>query len=299
MEDRANWERTRNRGHEGNREPMRRGQEDWRQADWERDPRYSTADERNRAWSNQSSEPEYRGRNGGDGYGESRPGYEGDRGRYGNGERRWTGSREYGSEQEDNGGYPSRDFEGACEGWDRGYEGPRQSYGGRESRYDYRRGDYGPGAFTRQFARGPEYFGSGQSGYGTTWGGANSGLGCSGGYTGGIGTYSEQGSYTGRGPKGYQRSDERIREDICERLTNHPEIDASEIEIQVKSGEVTLTGTVDRREAKRRAEDVAESVSGVKDVHNQLRAQPQGAGAEQGTHHGGSANRETATSKSR
>ena len=48
--------------------------------------------------------------------------------------------------------------------------------------------------------------------------------------------------------RGYQRSDDRIREDVCERLTQHPEINAEEIEIQVKGGEVTLTGTVERRE---------------------------------------------------
>ena len=41
--------------------------------------------------------------------------------------------------------------------------------------------------------------------------------------------------------------------------------------MSVKDGEVTLTGTVDERHAKRIAEDVAESVSGVKDVHNQVR----------------------------
>jgi osmotically-inducible protein OsmY len=48
-------------------------------------------------------------------------------------------------------------------------------------------------------------------------------------------------------------------------------VDASEIEIEVKNCEVTLKGTVDNRQAKRMAEDVAESCSGVKEVHNQLR----------------------------
>ncbi len=75
----------------------------------------------------------------------------------------------------------------------------------------------------------------------------------------------------GRGPKGYQRSDERMREEICERMTDDPYLDASEIEIDVKQGEVTLGGTVTSREQKRRAEDVADSISGVTDVVNQLR----------------------------
>jgi hypothetical protein len=41
-------------------------------------------------------------------------------------------------------------------------------------------------------------------------------------------------------------------------LTNHPEIDAAEIEVNAKDGEVILTGTVDNRRTKRMAEDVAE-----------------------------------------
>jgi osmotically-inducible protein OsmY len=83
--------------------------------------------------------------------------------------------------------------------------------------------------------------------------------------------YGQRGQFSGRGPKGYRRSDDRIKEDINERLTQHPDIDAWEIEVQVSSGEVTLTGTVDDRQAKRRAEDVAEQVSGVKDVQNQIK----------------------------
>jgi hypothetical protein len=119
-------------------------------------------------------------------------------------------------------------------------------------------------------------FGTGGGGFGT---GFSSYGAATGPYTGGMGSYGERerGRHAGRGPKGWQRSDERIREDINERLTDHPHIDASEIEVQVQGGEVTLTGTVDERNAKRLAEDIAESVSGVRDVHNQLRVQ-QGSG---------------------
>ncbi|HEU5098138.1 MAG TPA: BON domain-containing protein [Roseiflexaceae bacterium] len=84
-------------------------------------------------------------------------------------------------------------------------------------------------------------------------------------------TWQIPGPFTGRGPRGYQRSDERIKEDISDRLTMHGRIDASDIEIQVANCEVTLAGTVDNRAAKRMAEDVAESVQGVSEVHNQLR----------------------------
>jgi osmotically-inducible protein OsmY len=75
----------------------------------------------------------------------------------------------------------------------------------------------------------------------------------------------------GRGPRGYQRSDDRIRDDVCELLSRHGRIDAREIDVEVENGEVTLTGFVESRAVKRMAEDVAESAPGVRDVHNQIR----------------------------
>ncbi|HKY28823.1 MAG TPA: BON domain-containing protein [Pyrinomonadaceae bacterium] len=80
-----------------------------------------------------------------------------------------------------------------------------------------------------------------------------------------------EGNYRGRGPRGYKRSDERIKEDINDRLSDDSYIDASDIEVTVASCEVTLTGSVDDRHAKRRAEDIAEDVSGVANVENRLR----------------------------
>ena len=75
----------------------------------------------------------------------------------------------------------------------------------------------------------------------------------------------------GRGPKGYRRSDERIREDVNDRLSDDYYLDASDIEVTVANTEVTLTGTVNSRSDKRRAEDLADSVSGVTNVENRLR----------------------------
>jgi osmotically-inducible protein OsmY len=86
------------------------------------------------------------------------------------------------------------------------------------------------------------------------------------------------GQHRGRGPKGYTRSDERIRDDVNDRLSDDPYVDASEIEVSVSSCEVTLSGTVDSRDAKRRAEDVVEQVSGVRHVQNNLRVQQQTSG---------------------
>jgi osmotically-inducible protein OsmY len=74
----------------------------------------------------------------------------------------------------------------------------------------------------------------------------------------------------GRGPKNYRRSDERIKEDVNDRLGDGY-LDATEIEVSVSNGEVTLIGTVQTRSDKRRAEDIAESVSGVSNVENRLR----------------------------
>jgi osmotically-inducible protein OsmY len=77
--------------------------------------------------------------------------------------------------------------------------------------------------------------------------------------------------HRGRGPRGYQRSDERILEDVNDRLTDDPHLDASEIDVSVSSREVTLNGTVNSRFEKRHAEDLAETVSGVTHVQNNLR----------------------------
>jgi hypothetical protein len=90
------------------------------------------------------------------------------------------------------------------------------------------------------------------------------------GFTG-YGAVRERGTFAGRGPKGYRRSDERIREDVNDRLTWSPELDATDIEVRVNDGEVTLTGVVEDRRAKRLAEDLVEDVFGVQDVQNQLK----------------------------
>jgi hypothetical protein len=79
------------------------------------------------------------------------------------------------------------------------------------------------------------------------------------------------GSYRGRGPRGYSRSDEQIRSEIADRMAEHPYLDASEIDLSVEGGDVWLRGTIADRSARRLAEDVADSVVGVHDVHNELR----------------------------
>lgn len=82
--------------------------------------------------------------------------------------------------------------------------------------------------------------------------------------------YSNRTSYAGKGPKGWQRSNENIRERVCDALERDPSVDATEIEVTVKDGTVTLSGKVDHRSSKRRAENLIEDLPGVKDVRNEI-----------------------------
>ena len=78
-------------------------------------------------------------------------------------------------------------------------------------------------------------------------------------------------NHRGKGPRNYKRSDERIKEMICQKLYDDPEIDASNIEVEVKDAHVTLTGNVNGKFEKYLAEDLVEIVSGVAMVENLIR----------------------------
>jgi len=80
-----------------------------------------------------------------------------------------------------------------------------------------------------------------------------------------------QPNFRGVGPRNYVRPDDRIREEVCDLLTDASDIDASDIEVEVHRGQVTLTGTVRDHDTKYSAEEIAWWASGVKDVHNRLR----------------------------
>ena len=86
--------------------------------------------------------------------------------------------------------------------------------------------------------------------------------------------YSDQSrqsqSFKGLGPKGYKRSDERLQEDIHERLTEAHHIDASEITVRVSEGKVTLEGSVTDRRVKHQIEDLVEACAGVSDIDNRI-----------------------------
>ncbi len=174
-------------------------------------------------------------------------------------------SQQYGGGQTGEYGFGGRGQYGGQSGWGGGSTGSQYMTGqsgqyGSSEGSQFSQGQYGQGS---QYDQGSHSGQGSQYGQGSQWGQGSQQSGQSG--------FGQRGQFSGRGPKGYRRSDDRIKEDINERLTHDPEIDAWEIEVQVTSGEVILTGTVDDRNAKRRAEDIAESISGVKDVQNQIR----------------------------
>ena len=68
-----------------------------------------------------------------------------------------------------------------------------------------------------------------------------------------------------------QSGDDRIQESIYERFAQDLDIDAATIRVRVLNGEVTLTGTVEGSQNRRRAEEIACSVSGGRRVDNQIR----------------------------
>jgi len=78
---------------------------------------------------------------------------------------------------------------------------------------------------------------------------------------------------TRSGPKNYARSDERIRELICERVMQNLSIDVSDVSVDVRGGRVTLSGTVPHRLMRHAIEDVVDRCWGVQDIENNLRVQ--------------------------
>lgn len=146
-------------------------------------------------------------------------------------------------------------------GYGPGDPGSVPSFGYRNPTLPYYGGIGPEGAFGGFYGagneNGPTFYG-GFGGYGASWAGV--------------------GPHVGHGPQGTQRSDQRITEDVNDRLTQHGYLDARDIHVQVHNGEATLTGTVQSRQAKRLATDIADSVAGVQDVYNNLKITGQQSG---------------------
>jgi len=76
--------------------------------------------------------------------------------------------------------------------------------------------------------------------------------------------------HRGKGPRGRVRTDARILEDVSDRLMADPDLDAGDIEVEVRGGLVTLTGTVLGPRERRWAEADVWTATGVVDVRNHL-----------------------------
>jgi hypothetical protein len=234
-------------------------------------------------WENDESERNV-GSNGENGRRESNPGrdfdVDRDRARRTGGE--WKEGR-YGGGEEDRPGYRARGSAGnyefpsysASEGlgdpghrhgeyprtrepyngqlnWDReeGMYGQGRAYGSSE---DYGRNQPGGERSSRPMG-GYASHRSGQGGYGQS----------------AVGSPRAMRRYRGRPPKGYERSDERLKEIISERLMEDPTVDVGDVSINVTGGRVTLEGTVQSRRMKYDIEEIVEECGG-KDVQNNLR----------------------------
>lgn len=175
-----------------------------------------------------------------------------------------AGSRDYGM-----GGYGTHGGAGTTGGqW--GTQGSRGvgSYGGQGL-------GGGPGGYYGQ--------GYGQRQGGTIGGPSSGGMGWRGepSWQGGQHLGGQQGQQGmqhrfERGPKGYKRSDDRIKEEVSDRIYQLQHVDSSDVEVEVKEGMVTLTGTIPNRIMKWQLENLVESIGGVTDVNNQLRIRKQG-----------------------
>jgi osmotically-inducible protein OsmY len=67
--------------------------------------------------------------------------------------------------------------------------------------------------------------------------------------------------YRGVGPKGYRRSDPRVREYVCDQLLLDPYLDASRIVVRVANGRVVLTGSVPNERMRESAVAVASNAA--------------------------------------
>jgi len=179
-----------------------------------------------------------------------------------------TRNTAWGDERNDRSGRGDRAGDYGRGRWEEGRIGMSQGYGYEDSDRPSveRRSPYGGGG--EQRGAGGPYGGGGYEpdprAYGTREQNRYGGIGYGEGRRGSA-------SHRGKGPKGFEFSDDRVRERVCEALSDDHNIDATNIEVSVHKGEVTLTGTVDDRETKRMAEDCVLQCSGVRDVHNQLR----------------------------
>ena len=166
------------------------------------------------------------------------------------------------------GDYGLRDYDPLPERGEASRPDPRWGGGSATRPRDFR--DYGRGDYRGNV--GPGGFGYAESNYGPTR--YREAHGRTGHEPGDAAQEMERErrSHAGRGPRDYRRSDERVRELICERLTDDPHVDASEVTVEVRGGVITLSGSVPDRRMKHRIEDIAADLAREDDdVRNEVR----------------------------
>lgn len=84
-------------------------------------------------------------------------------------------------------------------------------------------------------------------------------------------TWPHREHHAGIPPKKYQRSDESIMDHIADVLTYSPDVDATEVTIAVKDGNVILSGTVPERGMIYLVDELLDEVHGIKDFDNHLK----------------------------
>ena len=146
----------------------------------------------------------------------------------------------------------NRDFNRDLSGSDRYPEDYEQRRFSGSNRDDHHRGAFGDRDYTRDYA-----LGTGTSMRMNRYESSQSGQ-------------QDRGFY-GKGPKGWKRSDDRIKDEVCEALTDSYLVDASDIDVEVKDGHVSLSGTIESRQAKREVEHIVDGIRGVEDVQNNLK----------------------------
>ena len=68
-----------------------------------------------------------------------------------------------------------------------------------------------------------------------------------------------------------QVSDDRIYDQVRQKLANDPDVKGGGFDVTVKDGVVTLKGTVNDKNAREKAERLTKKVKGVTKVDNQLK----------------------------
>ena len=66
-------------------------------------------------------------------------------------------------------------------------------------------------------------------------------------------------------------ADDRISDDVRQRLASNPDVRGAALDVTVKDGVVTIQGRVHTEKGRKKATEIAKKVKGVVNVNNQLK----------------------------